>query len=75
MTHLISCTRNKAGYFGGDKILNWILTTNDILRQATDPNWKPRLIEKLDLSLKCINAFIHPFFCPPHLAYLSCHLG
>lgn len=58
MTPLISFTTKEAGYFGGgDKVLTWILTTNDILEQATDPNWKPRLIEKPDVSLKCINAF------------------
>lgn len=62
MTPLISFTTKEAGYFGRDRVLTWILTTNDILEQAIDPNWKPRLIEKPDVSLKCINAFF--FFLP-----------
>lgn len=63
MTPLISFTTKEAGYFGRDKVLTCILTTNDILEQAIDPNWKPRLIEKPDVSLKCINAFFF-FFLP-----------
>lgn len=64
MTPLISFTTKEAGYFGRGKVLTWILTTNDILEQAIDPNWKPRLIEKPDVSLKCINAFFFFFFLP-----------
>lgn len=75
MTPLISFTTKEAGYFGRDKVLTWILTINDILEQAIDPNWKPRLIEKPDVSLKCINAFFFFFSCHHQCVNGKLHCG